>query len=173
MEMDVLADPKMREFLSHLMWARDVFTRETFLDLLEHGWSVPTGSSLENRLRMFAYANKRTKINDDLFRACRKRGTLSDANFSSRRGRWDTATRSSLISDYDRRPLQVSANAKDLAGKTLAPGMFDNKAASEFSLGEQEPDTLHKEPADWPSPSPLSYKLRGELGGVRGCALAT
>lgn len=106
LEAAALNDPRAKDVLAQLMWPQDVFTRETFIDLVEIDWQLPLSESLSARLKAFGFANKRTKIQEDLFKVCRKRASLSDAGFCSRRGRWDTAVRSSLIGDYDRTPLQ-------------------------------------------------------------------
>jgi hypothetical protein len=149
-----------RNFVKELMWPNDTFVRETFIDLVEAEWKLPLHGGLQARLKGFAFANKRTKIQEDLFKACRKRQSLSDAGFCSRRGRWDIAIRSSLIREYDRKPLNISPQAKDVAGKSLGAAMFENKAASKFSMGADVLDSLHEDPASWPSPSPMSYKVR-------------
>lgn len=162
LEAAALNDPRAKDVLAQLMWPQDVFTRETFIDLVEIDWQLPLSESLSARLKAFGFANKRTKIQEDLFKVCRKRASLSDAGFCSRRGRWDTAVRSSLIGDYDRKPLQPTSVAKDSSGKSLAAGMFENKVAAKFSLGEEALESLHAEHPSWPTPSPSTYKLRGD-----------
>ena len=155
-------DNYTQEILHQLMWPRCVFTRETFIDLVECGWALPLASSVSERLKGFAFVNKRTKIQEDLFNRCRKRESLSDASFCSRRGRWDVAVRSSLITDYDRKNLFVSPQAKDVACRTLGAAMLENKAAAKFSMGEDTLMTIQEVNPSWPTPSPASYKLRAD-----------
>lgn len=155
-------DAWVRTFLQELMWTSDVFVRETFVDLIEHQWQTPLEGGLDQRLRAFAFANKRTKIQEDLFKIIKKRQSLSDANFCSRRGRWDSAVRSGLIQRYDRVDLEVTAEAKDISPKSLPAMTYECKAVSRFSLGEEMLDTMQASNPSWSSPSPEAYKLRAE-----------
>lgn len=163
-----LANNWVKNFVRELMWLADVFVRETFIDLLEHEWTVPLPETAAKRLRGFAYANKRTKIQEDFFKIIRKRQSMSDSGYSSRRGRWDAAVRSHLIESYDRKNLTVTPQAKNVAGKRLPPNVFENRAVSKFSLQESGLDTMKEDPPSWPSPSPENYKLRAEAWA---CAL--
>ena len=78
----------------------------------------------------------------------------------SRRGRWECAIRTPLIADYDRRPLEVTVEAKNVAGKKLQGCFFQQRNSAKYSLGAAMLDTMQSAKPDWPSPSPDAYKLR-------------
>jgi hypothetical protein len=156
------ADNFVRQFLQDLLWPLDAFTRETFIDLVEHDFQLPLPSPLHRRISRFARAKKRTKICEDAFKVARKRQSLVETGIASRRSTWDTLVSSTLIQSYDAKNLVITQEAKSCAPKLLDKSYFECTAGSMYSMGEAVLDEMKQEPTPYPSPSPASYKLRGD-----------
>lgn len=151
------SDRWVHHLLRDLVWPDNQWVRETLVMLFEMIF-LSLSPELERRIRAYASSFAGTNINEDYFNRCRSREAASATEALSRQARYHVGAYSTLIEDYGRSVVNITAAAQHAAGRKPPPqGAFEQKNPKNFSFGTDAFDTMGD--ATYASPSPQAWKL--------------
>lgn len=124
------------QYLDNLLWPNNVWVREVLIGLQEAQYEC-TPSDLQEEIMMLLKGCGSSVLVEDSFRELAQNANSSGSLFLGSVSRWHRLIASNLLSEYDRAKAEANGVGKAVKIDHLRSAMFEGKANSEFSLGDE------------------------------------
>jgi hypothetical protein len=161
LERSALSNPWLRKVLMTLRWPFEQWCRELHVMFAELDWSE-VSEEITKQLSEYMVGFFSTNINEDCFNKFRSRENVHSSGAFGRLSRWHVSSTTTLLSDYGKKPLQVSSAIESGNPQAATDALFSAKV-SDFSLNYNLLDKLTETSTEWPHLAGSSMKMRGVI----------
>ena len=160
MDKVVLVDRRAKDWFDSIVQVDWVFVREIFVQLDEARFEAPVPPFVLEDILAFAHSQLGTVIDENAMRILAAKQRTHPSKQVSRMTRYHALLTSGLWSDYGRKQVEVTTTAREIAGPTVAKGIFDTNGR-EFSFGLRALQALAEDSPSWKTMGPLNYRAIG------------